>query len=38
MSYNWQRAPYLWERYPIGVAVTAATIAVVGTAFWSWLI
>jgi hypothetical protein len=38
MSYNWQRAPYPWERYPIGTAVVAAMVGVGVTALWSLLI
>jgi hypothetical protein len=38
MSYNWQRAPYPWERYPVGIALVAAMIGIGAAAFWSFLI
>jgi hypothetical protein len=38
MSYNWQRAPYLWERHPVGIAVSAAIIGIGATALWSLLV
>jgi hypothetical protein len=31
MRYNWQRAPYPWERYRTQIITFLATLAVVGT-------
>lgn len=38
MSYNWQRAPYLWEQRPFGIAFAVAMIGIGATVFWSLLI
>jgi hypothetical protein len=35
MSYNWQRAPYLWERYPVAFVSLGVIGAIALLAAWA---